>query len=138
MKYQALIYLFKAWTTAAVVFPICYTFYYLYFIPNPDGMIWLWCMIAVPTACLLVFPCWLLSYAILWAVRNYRLSITFEKLLLCITGLFIIAFMYVCFFGFTNDVLYTIPFISPAYLVVILFIFVYRLKPHNVMLTDKQ
>ena len=126
---QALAYLFKSWFTAAVVFPIGYTFYYIYFLPNPDGMIWLWCMIAVPGTVVCSFFCCLASYACFLIIERYTKNIPVLKIMLCLANLLIGGIVYLLYIWLGNNSYYSISFAFCYWLALSSFIWLYRLKP---------
>jgi hypothetical protein len=128
---QALAYLFKSWFTAAVVFPIGYTFYYIYFLPNPDGMIWLWCMIAVPVAVVGSLPCCLAAYVCFLAIERYSKNIPVQKMMLCLSNLLIGGIVYLLYIWLANNSYYSISFVFCYWLVLSGCIWLYRLKPRT-------
>jgi hypothetical protein len=126
---QGFIYLFKVWFTAATVFPIGYSFYYINFDPHPDGMIWLWCMITIPGSWALSLPCWFVCYSCLTLIQQHLEKIYIQKICLCFASLFIIAVVYVCFFGFTNNITYPIVLVFDYWILLAASFWLYRLKP---------
>lgn len=132
IKEQALIYLFKAWMTASVVFPIVYTLYYLNFVGSQDGMIWLWLVIAIPILAVCSLVTWLLTYLIFLGMLKYTKTVYLQKIWLCVSILLMIAIIYISFFGFINSSVYSIGMVLSYYLVLTGFIWLYRLKPIEV------
>ena len=129
IKEQALIYLFKVWITAAVVFPITATIYCLNFVGSQDGMIWLWLLIAIPILAVCSLVTWLLTYLIFLGMLKYTKTVYLQKIWLCVSVLLMVAIIYVSFFGFTNSPMYSIGMVLSYYLVLIGCIWLYRLKP---------
>ncbi len=129
IKQQAMMYLFKVWLTTALVFPLAYTIYYLSFTKDPDGMIWLWLMIAVLGAPCCSLPCWLITYGFLLGIARYIKSVYWLKAVLCLVTLSTVAIVYVAVFGFKNDSSYSISMVFCYWCTLVGFIWLYRLRP---------
>ena len=127
MREQAVAYLLKSWVTASVVFPPAYTIYYLNFDPHPDGMIWLWCMIAVPIGIVLSLPCSFASWGAWLVVQQHINNSLTHKLVLCFTNLLVVAIVYVWRISI-DDQNYSISFMICYWLTITCCMWLYRLK----------
>jgi xanthine/uracil permease len=127
-KQQAAIYLFKAWMTAAIVFPFVYIIYYFNFDKDPDGMIWIWFTIAIPWAAVWSIPCWLITYGCLLVIALYVKNIYWQKATLCLVTLLIVAAIYISIYGFTNNIQYSIGMVFGYWLILAGCIWLYQLK----------